>query len=123
MLYSIDDLSRPLKHIPHQQEFDGWRAGLSDEHYAAIMADLNGRVEGGEVHTSSWLPPKGGWEGTVFQPIYDSACRRNYEASGLFLGLLVWKMFMDRPEDWSFGHYEKDGVPIRGTIYFRIKRR
>jgi hypothetical protein len=29
---------------------------------------------------------------------------------------------MDRPDDWSFGRYEKDGIPIRGMTYFRINR-
>lgn len=123
MLYSIDNPNRAITNIPHRKEFEAWRAGISDAQYEAIMTDLDARVEGGEVHTSSWLPPKGGWEGSVFQPIYDSACRHDYDASGLFFGLLVWKMFMDRPDDWSFGHYEKDGVPIRGLTYFRIIRR
>jgi len=94
MLFSMDDLEHPIRRIPHEQEYGGWRAGLSDAQYDAIMAELNRLVDGKEVRTSSWLPPKGGWEGSVFQPIYDSACRRNYDAAGLFFGLLVWKMFM-----------------------------
>jgi hypothetical protein len=39
--------------------------------------------------------------------------------SALFFGLLVWQVVMDR-DCWSFGRYEKEGIPIRGMTYFRI---
>ena len=122
MLFSIDDLEHPIDHVPHQHEFDACVRRLTDEQYMAIIDELNSRIEGTEVQTSSWMPGRN-WRGTVFWPIYDSACRRNEEAAALFFGQIVWKVFMDREDDWSFGRYEKDRVPIRGLTYFRINRR
>jgi hypothetical protein len=29
---------------------------------------------------------------------------------------------MERPENWSFGRFEKDGEPIRGMTYFRVDK-
>jgi hypothetical protein len=70
------------------------------------------------VDTSSWIPGAD-WTGTVFQPIYE-ACGEDENAAALFFGLLVWQVVMDREDCWSFGRYEKEGIPIRGMTYFRI---
>lgn len=121
MLYSIDDTDHPITHIPHEADYRAWRARLANDAYDAIMQELNSRAEGREVETSSWIPGSA-WEGTIWYPIYE-ACGRNPNTSGLFFGLLVWKMFMEHDADWSFGRYEKDGIPIKGLTYFRIDRR
>ena len=60
------------------------------------------------------------WTGTVWEPIYTDACRSDEVAAGLCFGLFVWEAFMDHPAAWSFGRYEKDGIPIQGMTYFRI---
>jgi hypothetical protein len=44
----------------------------------------------------------------------------SFEASAKFFGILLWQVIMDRPEAWSFGRYEKDGIPIEGMTYFRL---
>lgn len=120
MLFSIDGGSpKPITRLPHEKDFKIWRGRLPDAEYQAIVDELRHRIEGGEVHTSSWLPGAN-WEGTVFHPIFKTACRGNYDRSSLFFGLIVWKMFMDHEDDWSFGRYEKDGEQIRGITYFRI---
>ena len=119
MLFDINRLEEPIARIPHEAEFNMWRARLAEDQYQAIVDELNLRVSGREVNTASWLPG-GNWEGTVFWPIFKIACRENYESSALFFGLIVWKFFMDRDDAWSFGRYEKAGVPIRGLTYFRI---
>ena len=118
MLYSIDTL-QPITNIPHKQEFDIWRSRLSDEEYNNIVIDLNSRISEDEVHTSSWMPGAE-WKGTVFNPIYEKACRGDVELSGKCFGLILWIVMMHRDEAWSFGRYEKDGIPIEGMTYFRI---
>jgi hypothetical protein len=118
MLYAIDSCSEIIK-IPHRRKFDTWRSRLSDLEYQAIIDDLNSRIEGTEIQTSSWMPGSD-WSGTVFQPIYEKACKFCETESAKFFGLIVWVVFMKRLEWWSFGRYEKNGIPITGITYFQI---
>lgn len=118
MLYSFDS-NQYIMDIPHRREFDIWRSRLTDEQFDAIRTDLLRRIEGGEVHTSSWMPGSD-WTGTVFESIYTHACRRDINASGRCFGLFLWVVMMDHPEVWGFGRYEKDGIPIEGLTYFRL---
>lgn len=108
-----------LQKTPHRREFDRWKSRLSNLEYQAIVDDLNSRIGGTEIQTSSWMPGSD-WSGTVFQPIYEKACAFSEPSSALFFGLIVWVVFMERPEWWSFGRYEKDGIPISGITYFQI---
>jgi len=117
MLYSFD--SGYIKGIPHRREFDIFRSRLTDEQYQAIFDELNSRVGTDEIDTSS-LMPGADWTGTVFQPIYDVACRNDFDASAKFFALILWHVILEREEVWSFGRYEKSGVPIEGMTYFRI---
>jgi hypothetical protein len=118
MLYSIESKSE-ITSIPHAQDYTQWRSRLTDAEYAAIVAELDSRIEGTEVQTSSWIPGAD-WTGTVFQPIYEKACRRDEDAAARFFGLIVWDVFMQHDDWWAFGRYEKDGIPIRGLTYFKI---
>ena len=120
MLYAIDSNSE-IKKIPHRREFDHWRSRLSNSEYQAIVDDLNNRIKGTEIQTSSWIPGSD-WSNTVFQPIYEKACDFSETSSALFFGLIVWVVFMERPEWWSFGRYEKDGITIPGMTYFQIAK-
>jgi hypothetical protein len=65
--------------------------------------------------------PGSNWGGTVFQPIYEKAARRDFNASARCFGLMVWEVFMERPERWSSGRFEKNGEPIGSRTYFRIQ--
>jgi len=118
MLYSIDE-DKPINYVPHERNFRIWRSRLSDPEYQAIVIELNSRISGNEVQTSSWIPGSD-WSGTVWEPIYTKACQGNETESGLCFGLIVWVVMMERPEAWAFGRYEKDGIPIRGLTYFRV---
>jgi hypothetical protein len=119
MLISIDT-GRPINYIPHKKEYEIWKSRLTQEQFEVIRAELDRRIEGGEVHTSSWIPGEN-WTGTVFEPIYEVACRRNVEAAALCFGLILWEVMMRRPENWSFGRYEKNGIPIKGLTYFQVR--
>ena len=119
MLFSIIDTTKPIIHIPHEKDYRRWRDRLGDE-YNAIMNTLDAMISnGGEVHTSSWMPGSD-WEGTAFQSIYTIACEHDEVAAGLCFGLFLWVAMQNRPEAWAFGRYEKDGIPIRGLTYFTI---
>ena len=120
-LYSIDGQGRvkEVTYIPHEADFNQWRSRLSAEQIDAIHAELRGMIDGNEVHTAGWMPGND-WTDTVWQPIFTDACQRNRELSGLCFGLFVWEVFRDHPDAWSFGRYEKDGIPIESLTYFRI---
>ena len=120
MLYSVPDLTRIVE-VPHSVDYQRWRAALAQfdpNAYGRIHDWLNSRFDQREVDTSSWIPGSD-WTGTVFEAVY-YACGENPEVAALFFGLLVWQVVMDREDCWSFGRYEKEGIPIRGMTYFRI---
>ena len=116
-LYSID--GRRINDTPHEAEFAVWRSRLTAEQVGAIRAQLRDMIAGDEVHTAGWMPGND-WSDTVWEPIYTHACRYDMVASGLCFGLFVWEAIREHPDSWSFGRYEKDGIPIRSLTYFRI---
>jgi hypothetical protein len=118
MLYSIDS-DAYINDIPHEKDFHRWKSRLSQSEYDAIIAELNNRIDGGEIHTSSWIPGSD-WSDTVYDPIYRKACEYDAVESGKCFGLFVWVVLQQHPDVWAFGRYEKDGVPIRGLTYFKL---
>ena len=99
MLFSID--GKEIDWIPHRQEYKMWKSWLNREEFKAIFEELNCRVSGGEVQTSSWIPGRD-WTGTVYQPLYD-ACQ-NEETAAKFFGLILWEVMTRRKgEAWCFG--------------------
>lgn len=120
MLFSIEGNGsvREVTSLPHEADFQRWRARLSDVDYDAIVDELNHRIEGKEIETSSFIPGAD-WSGTPFQPIW-FACGQDFDASRKFFGLIVWQVIMDHDERWSFGHYEVNNRLIEGMTYFRI---
>ena len=118
MLYSIDS-GKYVDTLPHKKDFDRWMRNLSADDYEKIQETLNKQIQLNDINTSSWIPGND-WTGTVYQPIYH-ACGNSKEASGLFFGLILFNLLMNRADAvWGFGRFEKDGVPIRGTTYFII---
>ena len=119
MLFAIDAGKTAVTHIPHHREFNIWKSRLTPAEIDAIKVALESKIEGDEVHTSSWIPGAD-WTGTPYQPIYEKACRYDEEAAAKCFGLFVWETFMGHEDDWSFGKFEKDGLPIAGLTYFKI---
>ena len=112
------DLSgREITRISHEDNYMLIKERLSDDEYTAIMDKLNDMIGEDEVHTSSWMPGKN-WEGTVFQPIYETAAKGDFSLSGMFFGLLVWKAFMEHPAKWSFVKNTKEESNFTGMTYF-----
>lgn len=118
MLYVIPEM-KSIKYIPYAKEYRVWRSRLTNEEYVAIADELNSRINGGEIHTSSWIPGSN-WRGTVYHPIYEKACLNDENEAAKCFGLFLWVVMMEREEAWSFGRYEKNNIPIEGLTYFRI---
>lgn len=116
MLYSIDT-GKYVTKVPHKSDFDKWMRNLSAADYKKIEEELNNRMDQNEVNTAGWLPGHN-WTGTVFEPIYE-ASGRNVSQSGLFFGLIVFNLLMERQDKvWGFGRFEKDGKQIASMTYF-----
>jgi len=118
MLWDIHNQSE-IKEIPYKADYDYWLEKLSDEEITLIKETLNLMIDGTEVQTSSWMPGSD-WSNTPFHAIYEKAAFKNPDVAAKCFGLIVWVVFMERPEYWASGHYEKDGVPITGRTYFQI---
>ena len=88
MLFSMDQ-NDYIDDIPYEKDYRRWRAALTDAEYGAIVAELNGKIDGGEIHTSSWIPGDD-WSGTVYDPIYRKSCNYDSNAAGLCFGLFLW---------------------------------
>jgi hypothetical protein len=104
--------------VPRRERFRLLEDRLSPAEFSAIESALNEKIDGDEIHTSSWMPGSD-WNGTPYQAIYDRAARGNFDLSAQLFGLMVFYVFMNRPETWITGRFEKDGEPIRGRTYFR----
>lgn len=118
MRYSLDS-DKYIDYIPHGKDFCRWVGQLSQPEYEAIVAELNTRIDGDEIHTSSWIPGND-WSDTVYDPIYRKACEFDEVESGKCFGLFVWIVLQQRQDVWAFGRYEKDGIPMRGLTYFKL---
>lgn len=118
MLYSIDT-GNEIARIPHLRDYEKRRSRLTAAEYTAIYNELASRISGSEIETSSWIPGSD-WTGTVYQPIYEKACNQDVNASAKFFGLILWHVFMEHEEWWSFGRYKFNNIPIEGLTYFRI---
>ena len=118
MLYSIDS-GKDINHIPHKKEFEIWCSRLSKHQLKTIRAKLQGMISGDEIHTAGWMPGSN-WNGTPWQPIYEKACEKDFNAAARCFGLFVWEAFLQHHETWSFGRYELNGEEIGSITYFRV---
>lgn len=116
MLYSIDS-GKYVTRIPHKADFDKWMKNLSAEDYKKIEEKLNSKIDQSDINTAGWLPGHD-WTGTVYEPIYE-ACGRNIAQSGMFFGLIVFDLLMNRKDKvWGFGRFDINGKQISSMTYF-----
>lgn len=109
---------KPITKVPYEIEYRRYMAAMSPTEIAAIKRQLNSMIDGTEIQTAGWMPGSD-WTGTVFEPIYFKAASQSYSASAKCFGLMVWEVFMERPERWTSGRFEKDGEPIGSRTYFQ----
>ncbi|HEY8572742.1 hypothetical protein [Phenylobacterium sp.] len=111
---------RPVANMARAGEYKQLMKRLDASEISAIKSALNALIDGDEVHTAGWMPGSN-WEGTPYQPIYEKAANRDYVLSAKCFGLIVYEVFMERPERWTSGRFEKNGEPIGSRTYFRVK--
>ena len=103
--------------VPRKEVFGLIKSRLSTTEFHSVVEALNVQIGGNEIHTSSWMPGND-WRGTPYQALHEKAARSNQELAGKMFGLMVFYAFMQRPEVWITGRFEKDGEPIGGRTYF-----
>jgi hypothetical protein len=117
----VDMMSgRQITRVPYAAEFRLFMSRMTSDEIAEIKSALNEKIEGTEIQTAGWMPGSD-WTGTVYQPVYEKAARYDYGAAARCFGLMVWKVFMERPERWSSGRFELNGESIGSRTYFRIQ--
>jgi hypothetical protein len=109
---------REVTKIPYERDYRTCVARMTDVELAAIEAWIDARIDGDTIHTAGWMPGAN-WIGTVLEPIYTKAARRDFNLSGRLFGLLVYARFMRRPEVWISGRFEMNGRDIGSRTYFR----
>jgi len=115
MLFSIDGTK--MDYMPHQQEYDLRRIKLSEEDYRRASDAINDYIDkSGGVFTSSFIPGRD-WTNTPYQPLY-AACNQSMEQAAMFFGQIVWKIVMNREEEWLFKKPDRDEDGIQGTTYW-----
>lgn len=116
----VDMMSgQPITQVPYASEYRKWMARMTPAEIADIHAELNAKIDGTEIQTAGWMPGAD-WTHTAFQPIYEKAARYNTDIAARCFGLMVWDVFMQRPEKWTSGRFEKDGEPIGSRTYFQV---
>jgi hypothetical protein len=118
MLFNLD--RKPVTTVPYAAEYRTYMSRLMPAEIRAIKDELNAKIDADEIHTAGWMPGNN-WTGTPFQPIYEKAARYSYKTSAMCFGLMVWEVFMERPENWCSGHFELNGEDIGSRTYFRIR--
>jgi len=110
---------KEMRETPEESLYQTCKGRLTRAQLDPIIAELNSRVGDGGLRTASWIP-SGDWAGTIFEPIFESACEKDYKLAAQFFGILVWEILRTRPEAWGFSLSEKEGVSIEGMTYFRL---
>lgn len=117
MLFSLDGTE--ITSIPRKrkEDYDRWRAELSDPDYDKVVHALKAHMSGKEVEVSSFIPGSH-WAGTDYQPLYE-ACGQSKQQSGWFFGLILWKVMIEHPDKWCFMNTETATDDVLGKTYFR----
>jgi hypothetical protein len=102
MLFDMDE--NEISHMPHQDDYDRWRANLTKNDYHAMIDKLHLEFDKASEEkvelNSSYIPGKD-WEISGYQPIFH-ACGDNYDVAKLFFGLLVWEAAQSHEKNWIF---------------------
>lgn len=119
MLIAIET-GNVITKVPFEGDYRRVMRKLSAAEIRAMKDELNRKIDAGDIHTAGWLPGPD-WTGTPFMPLYETGAGGNYDLSAKMFGLLVWEVFMERPDRWGSGRFEKDGKDIGSRTYFRVK--
>jgi hypothetical protein len=106
--------------VPYATEYRAFMSRMTAEEIRAVNEALHNLIDGEEIHTAGWVPGSD-WRGTPFQAIYEKAANYSHSVAARCFGLMVWEVFVERPEKWTSGRFEKDGKEIGSRTYFRVR--
>ncbi|UFN51580.1 hypothetical protein LPC08_25285 (plasmid) [Roseomonas sp. OT10] len=116
----VDMMSgKRITKVPYEVEYRRMTSLMTPTEVTAVKAALNAEISGTRIQTAGWMPGSD-WRGTPYQAIYEKAARCNEQIAARCFGLIVWEVFMERPEKWTSGRFEKDGEPIGSRTYFQV---
>ena len=113
---------KQITQVPYAKGYQTFMSRMTAAEIAAIRHALDAMVQGTEIQTAGWMPGAD-WTGTPFQPIYEKAAHYDEGAAARCFGLMVWEVFMQRPEVWTSGRFEKDGEEIGSRTFFQPRNR
>lgn len=106
--------------IPHEEFYNARISRLSPEQLQAIQDEILLRIGGEEIAVAGWIPGLD-WTGTPFQAIFEDACNRDFYASGLLFGVMVWITLLEHEDFWGFERdVEVNGAPVDSMTYFTV---
>ena len=126
-LIDFDHGGQIVTDVPFKQKYKQYLRKLAAKiHPKAI--DTAKQAFHAELHdgivTTSWVPGAD-WRGTAYQSLYDAV--NDPQEAAKFFGLVACECVLERcfecDEDWGYGHYKKDDIPIKGRTYFRLDAR
>jgi hypothetical protein len=113
---------KEITKIPYESDYRRFMSRMTTDEINHIETALNDLIDGTEIQTAGWMPGRD-WSGTPYEPIYTKAALSNYDLSARCFGLMVWVVFMKRPERWTSGRFEKNGEAIGSRTYFQPRLR
>lgn len=118
MLIDVDS-GKVMTNVPYAADYRRVMGRLDPAEISAMKDELNRKIDANDIHTAGWMPGSN-WSSTPFQPLYAKGAGGSYEVAAKMFGLLVWEVFMERPERWGSGRFERDGRDIGSRTYFRV---
>ena len=120
MLYNLDGDVR--SYVQREEEFGAEIADLRSrtEEYHEIIDAINEYIDGKDWFISSFIPGSH-WEGSAYEAIR-RACNGNQERSGKLFGIIVWRVVVEREDEWYFKPPDQDFDDVLGMTYFRRDR-
>jgi hypothetical protein len=98
-----------LQEWARPEVYESWLAQLSRAGYQAIAQSLNSAIDGKEVVRAQWVacePGRGSDWYEVYSPAWE-AVGRDPKLAAQFIGLILWEVMFNRPEDWYFHKVDK----------------
>ena len=115
---SLCDLSdRLATEIPHRADYEMVCARLSDSGVAALFGEIRTRLMP-DLNVAGWIPPAS-WAGTPFSDLFE-ACGRNIALASNMVGVFVWVVLMNEPDQWYFLRSE---TMAKSMVYFKAGTR
>jgi hypothetical protein len=107
---------KPIRRWSRPEAYDTWLAILPTGEYNKIVQAMNARIDRMDVVRAQYIVCKSGEEWYVE---YDPVCyamRENRELSGKFIGLILWDVMNNRPDNWAFHKIDKTVVDEHNLV-------